>query len=242
MRHLGMGLESQDDEIIDLEDIIEMPAGPIDEDEDLDLDIDILDEDSYHEPEPEKPSKKAARPLMKEQAQERPSEQEDMFKLFGDEPEEDEALFEPVASRAPSRKPMERAEPKLLDKEDESILDEFLDEPGMPEPGISAKESIDLGEMAAAATELAEEARSARIEAEPAVSDESLDSVPSQPAAPGPAPIPPPADISQIAEELIGRLESRLQEHIQVMVESRLPGLLRSIIAEELEKLKKELE
>ena len=72
MRDLDIELESQDDEIIELEDIIEMPARPIDEDEDLDLDVEILDVDSYLESEPEKPAKKAAQPFMKGQAQEGP--------------------------------------------------------------------------------------------------------------------------------------------------------------------------
>ena len=238
MRHLDMGLENQDDEIIDLEDIIEMPARPIDEDEDLDLEVDILDVDSYPEPEPEKPAKNAVQPLMKEKARGRPSEQEDLFELFDDESGEDEALFEPLTSRGPAKKPLEGAEPKLLDKEEESVLDELLDKLGMPESSISPKESAGPGEVAAAATQLVEETLSAEIESEPAVSDESFESGPAQPAAPGPSPIPPPADVSQIADELIGRLESRLQEHMRVLVESRLPGLLRSIITEELEKLK----
>src|SRR5208337_1579340 len=92
MRDLDIELESQDDEIIELEDIIEMPARPIDEDEDLDLDVEILDVDSYlePEPEPEKPAKKAAQPIMREQAQKQPPRQEDMFESFGDESEEDE--------------------------------------------------------------------------------------------------------------------------------------------------------
>jgi len=47
MRDLEIDLEGQDDEIIELEDIIEMPARQIDENEDLDLDTEILDVDSY---------------------------------------------------------------------------------------------------------------------------------------------------------------------------------------------------
>ena len=53
MRDLDIELDTQNDEIIDLEDIIEMPARPIDEDEDLDLDVEILDVDADLEPEPE---------------------------------------------------------------------------------------------------------------------------------------------------------------------------------------------
>ena len=85
---------------------------------------------------------------------------------------------------------------------------------------------------AAAAIKVPEETRPVEAEAEPLIS-ESLET--------GPASIPPSADLSKTAEELIGRIESRLQEHIQVMVESILPDLVRSIISEEIEKLKKEL-
>jgi len=56
MRDLDIELDSQDDEIIDLEDIIEMPDRPIDEDEDLDLDVEILDVDSDFEPREQQPS------------------------------------------------------------------------------------------------------------------------------------------------------------------------------------------
>src|SRR5208283_5107421 len=119
MRDLNIEFESPDDDIIDLEDIIEMPSGPIDEDEDLDLDADMFDVDSNLESEPEK----AARPFMKERAQGRSPEEE-----------EDEKLFEPVASRGPEEKSMEDAEPQVFE-DDKSLLDEFMDKPAMPETG-----------------------------------------------------------------------------------------------------------
>jgi len=71
--------------------------------------------------------------------------------------------------------------------------------------------------------------------------DESFKPAASKAAAPASVPIAPAPDLSQVAEELIGRLESRLQQHIQAIVESRLPDLVRSIINEEVQKLKKEL-
>ena len=200
MRDLNIALESPDDDIIDLEDIIEMPAGFIDEDEDLAVDVFKLDSDL--EPEPENLAQKAARPFMKEQAQRQSSEGQDLLKSFGDEAEEDEDLFEPVASGRPGKKSMGKAEPQVFEDQG-SLLDEFMDKP--------------------------------------AIADESIESAASKAAAPMSAPTPPAADLSQVAEELIGRIESRLLQHIQVMVESRLPDLVRSIINEEVEKLKKQL-
>ena len=207
MRDLNIAREGPDDDIIDLEDIIEMPAGPIDEDEDLDLDVDVFELDSDLEPEPERPaqrpSQRPARPLTKQQAKGQGSDVEDLLKSFDDEPEEDEELFEPVALKGPRKKSTGRAEPQVSEDEDEeSLLDEFMDKP--------------------------------------AIANESSEPAASKAAAPTIVPIPPAADLSQVAEELIGRIESRLQQHIQVMVESRLPDLVRSIINEEVEKLKKE--
>ena len=239
MRDLDIELESQDDDIIELEDIIEMPARPIDEEEDLDLDVEILDVDSYLESEPEKPAKKAAQPFKREQAQKPPLKQEDLFEPFGDESEEDEMLFEPVASRGPAKKPVQKAEATVFDEEKEPALDDFMDELGIPESGTEKR--ADLRRKTAEAIKVADETLAlAEIESE-LMSDESSEPTLSQPAAPQRTPVPPPADISQTADELIGRLESRLQEHIRIMVESRLPDLVRSIINEELEKLKEEL-
>jgi hypothetical protein len=246
MRDLNIAREGPDDDIIDLEDIIEMPAGPIDEDEDLDLDVDVFELDSDLEPEPERPaqrpSQRPARPLTKQQAKGQGSDVEDLLKSFDDEPEEDEELFEPVALKGPRKKSTGRAEPQVSEDEDEeSLLDEFMDKPAMPETGMPTEEKAGLGQKAAAATKVAKEARSAEVKSEAVIPDESLESAASKAAAPVSAPVAPAADLSKVAEELIGRIESRLEEHIRVMVESRLPDLVRSIVSEEVEKLKKEL-
>jgi len=218
MRDLDIELDSQDDEIIDLEDIIEMPDRPIDEDEDLDLDVEILDVDSDFEPREQQPS-------IREQAPR--SEDKDLIGVFGDESEDDDTLFEKIASGEPSKKIVDRAKPKVFDEDEASILDELMDETGAGEG-----QNADLRERAAAAIKASEELRSVDIEPETA-STGPLD--------PGHIPVPPPVDFSKTAEELIGRIESRLQDHIRVMVESRLPDLVRSIISEEIEKLKKDL-
>jgi hypothetical protein len=231
MRDLEIELDTQDDEIIDLEDIIEMPDRPIDEDEDLDLDVEILDVDSDFEREEEKPSGRNAQRAIKEKAQKSRSEDEDLIKSFGDEAEDDETLFDQIAAMEPARKTLDKAAPKVFEENEESILDELMDEGGVWEPGAAEEKSADLRQRAAAAIKVPEEVRPA--EPEPAV-PESLESA--QP------PIQPSADLSKTAEELIGRIESNLHEHIRVMVESRLPDLVRSIISEEIEKLKKELQ
>ncbi len=100
MRDLDVELESQDDEIIDLEDIIEMPGRPIDEDEDLDLDVEILDVDADLEPEPVKPVRKTPQPAKERGPQRSVFEDEELIESFGEESDEDESLFGPVGAEA----------------------------------------------------------------------------------------------------------------------------------------------
>lgn len=128
MRDLNIGLESPDDDIIELEDIIEMPAGFIDEDQDLDVDVFDLDPDL--EPEVENQAQNAARPFVKEKAKRQSSEGQYLLKSFGDEAEEDEKLFEPAVSRLPGKKSKGKTEPQVL-KDQESFLDEFMDKPAI---------------------------------------------------------------------------------------------------------------
>jgi hypothetical protein len=235
MRDLDVELESQDDEIIDLEDIIEMPARPIDEDEDLDLDVEILDVDADLEPEPERPARKAPQPAMRERGPQPILEDEDLINSFGEESEEDEELFGTVASGAgPAKKTAGRAELDVFEEKDEkAILDELLDEIEMPESSAGGGTGASLRERAASAIKVPEETRSVEIESEPAVSGSPGS---------GRTPIQPSVDLSRTVEELVDQIESRLQEHIRVVVESRLPNLVRSIIDEELQKLRKELQ
>jgi hypothetical protein len=231
MRDLEIELDTQDDEIIDLEDIIEMPDRPIDEDEDLDLDVEILDVDSDFEPEEEKPAGKAPQPAVKDQAKRPRSKDEDLLNSFGDEAEDDETLFDQIASMEPAGKILDKAAPKVFEEDEESLLDELMDEREAGKPGTDEEKNVELRQRAAAAIKVPEDARPVEVESEPAVSG------PLESAQP---PVQPSVDLSKTAEELIGRIESNLQEHIRVMVESRLPDLVRSIISEEIEKLKNE--
>ena len=197
MRDLNVDLQSPDDEVIDLEDIIEMPDSPIDEDEDLDLDVEMLDVDSDREPLP----RTAVQPPVEEELQGLGPEEEDLSELMEGEPEEDELLFEPAAPGGLEKPSTGRSEPLLFDDEEASLL----------------------------------------AEAEDAISGEPVATAAAPAKVPAGASIPYDADFSQMAEQLIGQLESRLQEHIRLVVESKLPDIVKLIIYEEIEKLKKEL-
>jgi hypothetical protein len=233
MRDLNveLGSSDEDDDIIDLEDIIEMPDSPIDEDEDLDLDIDNFDVDSMLQSEP----KKTAQSFKLD------SEEDDLINSFDDEPEEDEELFgsgEPSAGKPA----MKRKELEVFDEDEESLLDEFMENSSMSEAGVLTQEEVDLKPGAGAAKPMSDQAWSTEVGPKCPISDETPEPAPSKAAAPANASGPPSADPSQIAEELVGQIESHLQDYIRAMVESRLPELVRSIIHEEVEKLKKELE
>ncbi len=219
MRDLNveLGSSDEDDDIIDLEDIIEMPDSPIDEDEDLDLDVDNFDVDSMLQPEPEKTARSSKLG----------SEDDDLINSFDDEPEEEDELFGPGEPSA-GKPATKRKELEVFDEDDESLLDDFMENSLMTEAG--------------AAEPMSDQAWSTEVGPKGPIPDETSEPAPSEAAAPANASGPPSADPSQIAEELVGQIESHLQDYIRAMVESRLPELVRSIIHEEVEKLKKELE
>ena len=237
VRNLDMQLDEDDDDIIELEDIIEMPDRPIDEDEDLDLGDEIFDMEEGLPSSPARSSQKTVGFDVKDKAPK--AEEEDLLGSFGiEEEEEEELLFEPTPSTA---KPAPaKTQSKLFDEDDdEAILDQsFLDEL-LAEDSRSSEapeKKVDLKARAEAAIKVAEEERPRQDVAPPASQAE--------PAPPAPAPVAGPSlsEISRAAEELISHIEPRLQEHVRTVVESMLPGLVRSIIDEELAKLKKELE
>ncbi len=232
MRSLNMQLDGDDDDIIELEDIIEMPDRPIDEDEDLDLGVEIFDVDEELESRPSRAAQKTARGRESS----RQDEEDDLLESFEADADEDELLFDPTASVPQGRSSAEKAQLALFDEDEEeeeeaSLLDDLLGEAA----GFDARkeEKVDLRGRAEAAMRIAEEELP---------SEEPAPAIPDETGAPPTVAGPSMSEISAVAEELIGRIESSLQEHIRAEVESMLPGLVRSIIDEELAKLKKELE
>ncbi|MDR3554423.1 MAG: hypothetical protein P4L55_06700 [Syntrophobacteraceae bacterium] len=232
MRGLDRQLEGDDDDIIDLEDIIEMPDRPIDEEEDLDLGVDIFDVDEGLQSTPFRSARKSAGLSTNESSR----ELDDVDLLDSLEADEDDLLFEPAISAPKEKFSAPKARPSIFDEEEESILDDFLAEPVASEP--LGEETPDLKARAEAAMRVAEEEWPQ--EAVSASPSEAV--VQAEPAATESVAGASISEISAAAEELIGRIESRLQEHIRVVVESMLPGLVRSILDEEISKLKKELE
>ncbi|MDR3569133.1 MAG: hypothetical protein P4L43_13980 [Syntrophobacteraceae bacterium] len=324
---LDMQLDEDDDDIIELEDIIEMPDRPIDEDEDLDLGVEIFDVDEELESAPARSAQKpSVGPAKQSGLKAEEDDLLDSFEVDGDEDEED-LLFEPAPS-APKGKPSsQKGQPSELFDEEDLLFDptesapkgkpssqkgqpsELFDEEDLLfDPTESApqgkpssqkgqpSELFDEEDLLFDLTESAPEGEPSAQKAQPsqlfATKDESSDDSildqsflddllaeaaedeappgeekvdfraraeaalqaveekrPPEAAAPSsqPDPLvnvagPSLSEISEAVEELIGRIESRLQEHIRAVVESMLPGLVRSIIDEEIEKLKKEFE
>lgn len=240
MRDLDIDLESNDDEIIDLEDIIEMPARSIDEDEDLDLDVEILDADGDLDIEPQpKQANKARQPFMKGPPEPTLSEEEELIKSLDQEPEEEEDLFEARPSREAPKEPPTRQGSSIMD-DDESLLDDFLAGKDFAEIKSGREEKSEPVTGA-----LKEEEPTGGLRTEPTISEELLEPAPAPKSAPAPVEAPAPIGIDEnllarTADALVDRIDSRLEENVRLIVESTLPGLVRSIIKEEIEKLKKE--
>ncbi len=230
MRSLDIDLD--DDDIIDLEDIIEMPDRPINEEEDLDLGVEIFDVDEELESKPTRAARKGF--LVSESPPE--AEELDLLESLTADTDEQQNLFDPTPP-APKAKPAEaKARPGIFDEEDEeSILDDLLNQP-IPSDARGAKKA-GLRPGAGAAQKIAEDDWPEDIFA----AGSSEPTVLAQASDPGKVPGPSASDISAVAEELVGRIESGLQEYIRTLVESKLPGLVRSIIDEEIAKLKEEL-
>ncbi len=234
MRELGMDLDEDDQDIIELEDIIEMPDRPINEEEDLDLGADIFDVDDALQSSSGRSSRKPVGSLSKRGTE--GIEDVDLLDSIVSESHADDGLFEPSVSESRGRSAQAKAAPEFAeDQEDvESILNGLLDEPVGSEPPREAKPDFKTparAEMEPSADVWPEEAQmAAPAKAAPQAAAAQL--------VPGPS----DSEISSLAEELIGGLEARLKEHIRTVVESMLPGLVRSIIDEEITKLKEELE
>lgn len=234
MSGLDRQLEGDDEEIIDLEDIIEMPDRPIDEEEDLDLDGDIFDVDEELESPPAVSARKGAGISVKGRSKK--EEEEDLLESFGAETDEADTLFEPTVSVATGKPSGQRAPRPVADEEEDLLLDDLLAE-SSPADAQRGKQSA-LRARAEAALKFTEE------EPPEEAAEEGFEDLPAQEEAAPPAPVAQAsaAEISAVAEELVGRIESRLQEHIRAVVESMLPDLVRSILEDEITKLKHELE
>ncbi|MGC9195295.1 MAG: hypothetical protein ACP5IL_07560 [Syntrophobacteraceae bacterium] len=229
MRELGMDLDEDDEDIIELEDIIEMPDRPIDEEEDLDLGADIFDVDDALQSSPARSSRKPVSFLSKERTEE--IEDADLLDSIVSESHADEGLFEPSVSESRGKSPQAKAAPEFAESQEdvESILNGLLDEPVSSEPRREAKGDVKTPAQAGAQPSQDMWPQEAAIPATPKASPRAVSG-------------PSVSELSALAEELIGGLEARLKEHIRTVVETMLPGLVRSIIDEEITKLKEELE
>jgi hypothetical protein len=260
-----------DDEIIDLEDIIEMPSRSINEDEDLDLDIEILDADSDFDFDAEiaksggKPAPKE--PPMEDFSPELTKEDDaELFKSLGEESEDEDDLFGLLEAGEKKEIPADEDDPfgilaaveaekkpaptKPEDEEDPFGILAALDSAGKSEaaeePGLIEDKDEDLLKdldnlLASPQTDVPEP------EVTPAI-PEDIEPETTEPAAPPSVPAaevtaPQAVDfqVEAFVDELVGRIEAGLMETVRAIVEARLPDVVREIIREEIEKIKEEL-
>lgn len=230
-KDLGIELEDdfEDDGIIDLEEIVELPEGA--EDEDLSLDVELLDVDSDLDL----------------------SDLDGKLKGSGGSDILDEDFLKDFSFGESEEKPAEEPPPAPPPAEDpggilgQNSVDELLkgfsfgDEPGLgadlasPQTETAEADSKGTGfetlEDFDPELFLKEEPEKA-LEPEPAAAKPAA-----APVAPKPLSVQPP----QVElDEFVSKIEAKLVETIREMVESRLPDIVRSVLREEIDKLKKE--
>lgn len=245
---IDMDMEDLDEDIIDLEDIIEMPAGSIDEDEDLDLDVEILDAEPDLDFDMLEKDAAGAAKLSKEPPMEdfspKPSTgaQDDLVKSFDGDLDDDEDLFETLMAEETGKKPepvKKEEKPKAADSNellDQSLLDELLAEEAMSQQS-KAPSAVSAELKGRAAAEKVAEKSAAEAVPPPQIEPQT------------PVEIPKPATtaklddpmIGEYIDELIAHMGTRLIENVRQMVEARLPEVVREVIREEIEKIKKEM-
>jgi hypothetical protein len=239
----------EDDDIIDLEDIIEMPARPINEEEDIDMDVEILDA----EPEltldsSEKPAKAAPQPPAKNDVldfgTDEPERDEELL-LDDFNPDDDEDLFGRIEVTEHERP---AAEGEQVFGDDEAMLmDDLPSKDAKPEVQLSEENQHALRERAAAALKIEDETARG-IEPEPApeavIEPESPEAPEAEPPKPAPdiaaaataaasaavssgqAAAQPAASSGGVDEFMI----AELVEELVGRIESRLMDTVRSVV------------
>jgi len=215
-----LGIELDDDEVIDLEDIVEIPEDA--EGDDLSLDVELLDVDSDLD-------------LSDLDAKLKGSGNDDLL---------DEDLLKEFSFDEADEKPEEPAPEQNLDILGQGSVDDLLKEFSFPD-------DTSFESDAATEVELLEgDSKDDEFESFMDM-DKELFSEPgkaqSPPVAEEPKIVAPAVAVAAAVEvdpagldDLVAQMENRLVETIREMVESRLPDIVRSVLREEIEKLKKE--
>ncbi len=183
----------EDDDIIDLEDIIEMPGRAIDEEEDIDMDVEILDaEPGLVFDSPEKPGKAAPQPSSQKDSMDlgMTESEQDAYLLEDFDPDDEEDLFEKMTMPEPEKEQAE-GEP-IFDEEDDLLLDDILNEVEKPQSEPPDENQHALRERAAAALKIEDATDKAPIPEPPAAEPEHLQPAPEIPVPEAEHPEPAP--------------------------------------------------
>lgn len=221
---IELGDES-DDDVIDLDDEIVDVSGGMDDDEDLNLDVELLDVDSDMG-------------FGDLDTKSRDSSDGDDF-LHGD------LLKEFSLGGDSDERPAEPAAEKELDVLGQGAIDDLLkgfDFDDGPSFDSNAKSEVDLLDESPNledVTSLIDEeeegifATSVKEDRKPPI-EELKKTAPAMP-----VPLPATQAVGSL-DAVVAQIESRLVEMIREMVEARLPDVVRSVLREEIEMLKRE--
>lgn len=225
---LGIELDEEldDDEIIDLEDIVELPEGA--EAEDLSLDVELLDVDSDLDL----------------------SDLDGKLKGSGGDDILDEDFLKDFSFGESEEKPAEEPPPAPPPKEDtggilgQDSVDDLLKGFSFDEEPSSGTDSAS-SRTEAVQTDSKEDEFDSLGELDTELFAEPQKPVDPEltPVRPKAAPVAAPLAAQPASVELDGfvsQIEAKLVETIREMVESRLPDIVRSVLREEIEKLKRE--
>ena len=230
---IGFDLDDEEDEILDLEDIFELPDEESEDDDGLDVEILDADLDESDEKTPFDEEDAFGKDFMKGSAsdgkREKPAPARGA-KPAPKEPEEDIlkdlSFLEDLESESDS--------PKKGDEEEDLLKGLSFDEPksGAAKDDDLSGGIIDAADLEALLSEIDDAKPAAPAAAEPAAPV----------APPKPAVSAPAVDLGASAlDDFVAQIEAKLVDTVREMVESRLPEIVRTVLREEIEKLKDEM-
>ena len=220
-----LGIELDDDEVIDLEDIVEMEEEV--EDGDPGLDVELLDVDSDMDL----------------------SDLDEKLKGSGSDNFLDEDLLKEFSfGEEADEKPQEPAPKESIDILGQGSVDDLLKEFSFPdETGFESEPTTDAGLLDSDSKENDFESLldmdDSELFPEPKKAANTPPAVEKPKTAAPVVALAPAVAVGELTtdlDDLVARMENKLVETIREMVESRLPEIVRSVLREEIEKLKKE--
>jgi hypothetical protein len=221
-RKLDAKIDDLDEEIIDLEEIVGPHAEALEEEDELAFDVEILDAETDHG---------FGSFESKFESEEEFLLEDDLLKelpFF----QELKAEAKPPQETGIAREKAEEFALELLVGSAEGALEEPAGSAEASAPEAMKPDEIAFGSMLETGEDVLEEAAGGGelLAAEDAKPEDHTE------------PITPPAEASVSLDGFVAQIESRLVDAVREIVESRLPEIVRTVLREEIERLKNDQE